>query len=183
VLSLALSSSQLAAGRVASAVMVVLGWCIAAPLIAAGLRVVAPTVPLRRALLVGVGWPVCILLGLALPIVLDLSAEGAAIVGLAVIAAGLLAALAAPGVTGEPIRWDRVLLVDIGFAAGWVWPGTTTWPEAFWQLGHGYADSFPELHGQGFFPALVSAGLLSGLVGGLLLYFVLLRPSRRAVLS
>jgi uncharacterized caspase-like protein len=46
-----------------------------------------------------------------------------------------------------------------------------------------YADSFPELFRDDFFPALVSAGLLSGLAGGLLLYFVLLRPSRRAVLN
>jgi hypothetical protein len=72
-----------------------------------------------------------------------------------------------------------VLLVDIGFAAGWLWPGTTTWPEIFSTLGHGYADSFPEVFADGYFPALVSAGLLSGLVGGLLLYFVLLRPTRR----
>jgi hypothetical protein len=178
VLSLALASSYMAQPRITSGVMVVLGWCIVAPLVAAALRAIAPVVPLQRALLIGIGWPVCILFGVAGPLVLVLGAEGAAMVGLAVIAAALLGALAVSPVTREPTRWDRVLLVTIGFAAGWLWPGTTTWPEVFSKLGNGYADTFRDLFGDGYFPALVSAGLLSGLAGGLLLFFALLRPAR-----
>ncbi len=180
ILSLALCSSRLANDRLPSAIMMLVGWCIAAPLVASGLRLVAPALPLGRALLIGVGWPVCILVGLAVPVVMLLSAESAALLGLAVTAAGLLGALAVVPALDQPVRWERVVLVVVGFVAGWLWPGTTTWPDALWKLGNGYADGFPQLFSDGYFPGLVSAGLLSGLLGGLLLYFVLLRPARRS---
>jgi membrane associated rhomboid family serine protease len=153
---------------------VVIGWVIAAPLVAAALRWASPQVPLRRALLIAIGWPACLLVGLAVPVLLGLSFEGAAPLGVAVAIAGLLAALALDP-PGHPPRWDRVLVVTAGWLAGWLWSGSTVWPLAFSLIAHKYDPTFEDLL-SGRFLQLAAGGAMSGVVGGILMY-LLLRPS------
>src|SRR5262249_45467772 len=149
--------------------LVLVGWCICAPLIAGALRSAAPDLPARRGWLIGLGWPACMVFGLGIPIALRLSYQGALLLGVGVAAAGLLAALAlAP--PAHPTPWDRVLLVVAAWCAGWLWPGVTAWPVAFFRLTNGYDNTFSEAVP---FPLLAAVGLLSGLTGGVALHLVL----------
>ena len=108
------------------------------------------------------------------PIGLRMSAEGAALLGLGVAAAGILAGMAVLPV-GGPIPWGRLLVVDAVWCAGWLWSGLVAWPEAFWQLAHEYVSTYGALFAAIGFAPLVGGGVLSGLLGGLALYVVMLR--------
>jgi hypothetical protein len=93
-----------------------------------------------------------------------------------VAAAGLLgaAALTPPG---RPIPWGGVLVVGAGWCAGWLWSGIAAWPEAFWLLAHDYASTFEGLLHSVSFPRLAAGGVLSGLVGSVVMYVALLRET------
>jgi hypothetical protein len=172
--SLALANSEWASSLAASVASALIGWVVVAPLLATALRWTAPNVPPRRALLIAIGWPACLLVGLAGPIGLRLGYEGAALLAFAVAAAGLLGALAlvAPG---QP-PWDRVLVVTAGWLAGWLWSGSTAWPVAFWLLAHQYQPTFGGVVTGASFAQLAAGGAMSGTVGGILMY-LLLRPT------
>jgi hypothetical protein len=176
---LALASSRWVAdmGDISLAPAVgVVGWAVIAPLVGQALRWTTPGVTARGARLIGIGWPLCILFGVVVPFALRLSYPGAAVLLLAVSAAGLLAGLALVG-SEQPIPWDRLLVVDAGWCAGWLWSGTTAWPEAFWKVANGYYSTFPELLDGAGFVAVVAGAVLSGVIGGTLMYLLMLRPA------
>jgi hypothetical protein len=170
--SLELATSAWASNLVTGVSAALIAWIVAAPLIAAALRWASPGVPLSRALLIAIGWPVCLLAGLVGPVALRLGTDGAALLGVGVAAAGLLGALAlvAPG---QPPRWDRVLVVTAGWLGGWLWSGSTAWPEAFWLLAHGYDPTWAALLTATRFLQLAAGGAMSGIVGGTLMYLLL----------
>jgi hypothetical protein len=109
--------------------------------------------------------------GLGAPIALRLSSEGAGLVGIGVAAAGLLAAIALTG-PNEPIPWDRVLVIVAGWCAGWLWSGVTAWPQLFWLLANEYASTFAALLDTVPFVQLAAGGILSGVVGGTLMWLL-----------
>jgi hypothetical protein len=81
------------------------------PLIGAALRWAAPEIPTRRASLVGIGWPACIVIGVVGPIVLQMGGSGTAVLGVSIGVAGALAGLAlAP--LGRATPWDRVAAAE-----------------------------------------------------------------------
>jgi hypothetical protein len=171
---------NVAANLVGLVVCVVVGWCVTAPFVAAVLSAVARRVPFRRTVLIAVGWPVCIAVGLGIPLALLMSASGAVVLGLAVAAGGLLGALALAQ-TNQPIAWGRVLLATIGWCAGWLSTGMTAWPQAFWRLANGEGDSyvpnpFAYVIQTDLWQQLALGAVLSGIVGGAFM-IVLLRPS------
>jgi hypothetical protein len=174
--SLGLAASGWATNLVTGAASALVGWVVASALVAAALRWVAPWVPLRRALLIAIGWPTCLLVGLAGPIVLRLSYQGAAVLAASVVAAGLLGALAQVP-PGQPPPWDRLLVVAAGWLAGWLWSGVTAWPDAFWWANHNFDwATFGNLVSGVGFVQLAAGGAMSGVVGGILMY-LLLRPT------
>ncbi len=70
----------------------------------------------------------------------------------------------------------RVLVVTAGWTAGWLWSGSTAWPEAFWSLAHEYVPTLGDLLSGASFLPLAAGGAMSGIVGGILMY-LLLRPT------
>jgi hypothetical protein len=173
--SMALATSAWVDGRVAAVALVVVGWVVTSPLVAAALRWALPGLPTSRAVLIALGWPACIVVGLAIPIALRLGYQGVAMLGLAVAAAGVLGAVALVP-RDRTIPWDRVLVVAAGWCAGWLWSGTTAWPSAFWKFANGYVETFAALEEDvPIILAIVAGGALSGLIGGVLMYLLLLR--------
>ena len=170
--SLALATSVWVSA-VPAAVLMLVGWVITSLLVAVptGGR---PRGCRRAAALIGLGWPLCMLLGLVAPLALRLSSDGAVLLGLGVAAAGLLGAVALTP-PGRPIPWGGVLAVEAAWCAGWLWPGIAAWPEAFWLLAHDYVSTFEGLLESVSFPRLAAGGVLSGVVGGVLMYVALLR--------
>jgi hypothetical protein len=147
---------------------------VVAPLTAGALRWAAPMASMPRLLLVALGWPAAILVGVGVPFALRLANDGVALLGLAVAVAGLFGALAHVP-SGRPIPWDRVLLVVAAWCAGWLWSGTTAWPAAFWLVANGYSSYLGAVMASVPFVNLVAGGVMSGLAGGALMYR-LLRP-------
>ncbi len=78
-------------------------------------------------------------------------------------AAGLLGALALVP-PGQPLPWDRVLVVTVGWFAGWLWSGSTVWPEVFRILSYGDEPRWGDFL-SGRFVQLTAGGALSGIVG------------------
>jgi Caspase domain len=147
-----------------SAAIAVVAWCIAAPATAVALRWAAPELATRRLVWLGVGWPVCMVVGLGVPLATRLSVEGAALLGLGVVGAGVLAAVAlipAP----RAIAWDRVAVVVAGWSAGWLVSGATTWPLAFALNERGYYGTFPALVSAMSLNRLLAGAVLSAVVG------------------
>jgi hypothetical protein len=173
--ALALASSSLGDNLITGLVLILIGWATSASLVAGALRWALPGTSPKRSLMIAIGWPVCILLGLAVPIGLQLGYEGAVVLWLAIAVAGFLAAVAFVP-SRQQVPWHRALLVAAAWSAGWLWPGTTAWPAAFWRLTNGYSSTWPDLFGYVPMLLLASGGLLSGLAGGLVLH-LLLRPS------
>jgi hypothetical protein len=172
--SLALASSVWVSEVPAAAVLMLVGWVIASLLVAAAHRWTTPGLPPSRAALIGLGWPLCMLVGLVAPLALRLSSDGAALLGLGVAAAGLLGAVALTP-PGRPIPWGGVLAVGAAWCAGWLWSGVAAWPQAFWLLAHDYVSTFEGVLESVSFPRLAAGGVLSGVVGGGVMYVALLR--------
>jgi hypothetical protein len=175
-ISLSLAESSSAEDMTAAVALALVGWMVVAPLVAAALRWAMAESSARHVLLIGLGWPASMLFGLGVPFALRLSYEGAALLGLAAAAAGLLGALALIP-PGRPIPWDRVLVADAGWCAGWLWSGTTAWPDAFWKVAHGYSSTFADVMSSVPFAALAAGGVMSGIAGGVLMYLLLLRSA------
>jgi hypothetical protein len=178
VVSMALATSGWVEDRVSAVVLALVGWVVASPLVAAGLRWAFPGLPAGRSALIALGWPVCMVVGLAVPIALRFGYPGAAVLGLAVAVAGVLGAVALVP-RDRAVPWERVLVVAAGWCAGWLWPGTTAWPIVFLRFGTGYVETFVALQEEVSFLGLVAGGVLSGSIGGILMY-LLLRPVPRA---
>ncbi|HEU5315315.1 MAG TPA: caspase family protein [Chloroflexota bacterium] len=179
--SLALAASVWVEDVRGGVVLALAGWVITAPLVAAALWWVAPGPSTRRALLVGLGWPVCMLMGLGVPLVLRLGSEGAGLLAVGVAAAGLLGAVSVTP-HDRPIPLDRVLAATAGWCAGWLWPGTTAWPLAFWRLANEYDATLASMMETVSLLQLAAGGALSGLLGGALMWALLRRrgiPARR----
>jgi Caspase domain len=177
-LGLALATSAWVNDMLAAVTLALVGWAITAPLTAAALRWAVPSVAKRRALLLGLGWPICIAVGLGAPVALRLSYEGAALLGIGVGVAGLLAATALTPASA-PMPWDRVIVVVAGWCAGWLWSGVTAWPKAFWLLANEYANTISGLLDIVPFVQLAAGGVLSGIVGGALMGLLLRGTSVR----
>lgn len=173
--SLALAGSLWVEDVRGGAVLALSGWVITAPLVAAALRWVVPGPSTRRALLVGLGWPVCMLVSLGVPLVLRLGAEGAGLLAVGVAAAGFLGAVSVTP-HDRPIPWDRVLAATAGWCAGWLWPGTTAWTLAFWRLASEYDPTLASMLETVSLLQLAAVGALSGLLGGALMWALLRRP-------
>jgi hypothetical protein len=173
-----LSSTALATNVVAGVAAALVGWLVAGILVAAALRWASPSVPVRRALLIAIGWPTCLLVGLAGPVAFRMSTAGAAVLAVSVAAAGLLGALALEA-PGRPPRWDRVLVVAAGWLAGWLWSGSTAWPDAFRLIYLDYVRNWADVLEREGFLQLAAGGVMSGTVGGILMY-LLLRPTHTA---
>jgi hypothetical protein len=174
--SLALATSVWVSTVPAAAVLMLVGWVITSLLVAAAHRWTTPGLPPSRVAPIGLGWPLCMLVGLVAPLALRLSSDGAVLLGLGVAAAGLLGAVALTP-PGRPIPWGGVLVVGAGWCAGWLWSGISAWPAAFWLLAHNYVSTFEALLAEDSvsFPRLAAGGVLSGVVGGVVMYVALLR--------
>jgi hypothetical protein len=82
-------------------------------------------------LVIGAGWPVSVVVGLALPVARRLGYEGVAFMTVGV--AGLLAALAlAPA--GRRTPWERMLAVAGGWTTGWLAAGFYVWADALFRI-------------------------------------------------
>ena len=172
--SLALATSVWVSEVPAAAVLMLVGWVIASLLVAAARPVDDTGAADERAALIGLGWPICMLVGLVAPLALRLSSDGAVLLGLGVAAAGLLGAVALTP-PGRPIPWGGVLAVGAAWCAGWLWSGVAAWPQAFWLLAHDYVRTFEGVLESVSFPRLAAGGVLSGAVGGVVMYVALLR--------
>jgi hypothetical protein len=171
----ALAASPALKDLAASIYVALVGWVVAGPLIGAGLRWAAPEVPLGRAVLLSVGWPACIVVGVVGPSGLHVGGWGAAILGVCIAVAGALAGLVLAPV-GLPVQWDRVLVVAAAWSAGWLWFGVTAWSEVIARLAEGSASTYGEMVSYVPLTALASGPVFSGLSGGVVAYFTLRRP-------
>lgn len=173
-LSLSLASIDITTNIWAGLAVVLGAWFVAGPLVTAALRFAAPRIPPGRAWLIGAGWPLSVVVGLAAPVALRLGYEGVAFMAVGVAAAGLLAALAlAP--SGLRTPWERLLAVTAGWTAGWLAAGFYFWADALFRIGNEYVSTFAALVQAVPLPALVAGPAASGIVGGALMY-LLLRP-------
>lgn len=177
--SLALATSRSIVTLQGSLVVVLVAWLVVSVTVGAAFRWAVRNASQRSILLLGLGWPTCIFVGVVLPLALYLTAQGVALQGLAVAMAGALAAMAlvAPG---RAMPWERVLIVAAAWAAGWLWSGLTAWSVAFYLIAHGYNGRFEDLYESVGFGPLAAGGVLSGILGGIVLYLVLVRNSRKA---
>jgi hypothetical protein len=174
--SLGLATTTWATTHIAGASSALVGWVLSAILVAAALRWAAPWTPLSRALLIVVGWPTCLLVGLVAPVALGLSYQGAALLAIGVAAAGFLGALAQVAPSRQP-PWDRVLVITAGWSAGWLWSGSTAWPQFFRRLAES-TDLIADAMSDTKFIQLLAGGAMSGVVGGALMYLLLRHTPR-----
>jgi Caspase domain len=167
--ALMLARSDWIADVTASVVLILVTWIIAAALTAAALRWAAPELARSRLALLAVGWPICIFVGIAAPLLLRLSSDGTILLAIGVIAAGVLAGVVlSPG--DGAVSWRNVLVVAGGWCAAWaVVEGAVQsreaagWPQVFSAIASG-ATLRPELTDSVLVGASVGA-VLSAIVG------------------
>jgi hypothetical protein len=175
--SLALAGSPGLNDLAASVFVGLVAWIVAGPLIGTALGWAAPELPVRSVLLVGVGWPACVVVGVVSPTVLHMGGWGTAILGVSIGVAGALSALALAPIGGS-IPWDRVTVVTAAWLAGWIWFGVTTWPEVFTRAASGSATSYNEIVSYVPLAKFAAGAVVSGLSGAVATYLLLLRPAR-----
>ena len=162
-----------------SALMLLVGWLVTAPLVAAGLRAVVGPTTRDRLLLIALGWPATMLVGILIPIVLRLNTEAAGLLGVAVAAARpprrYRAASARPADPLGPRPGRRRGLVCRLALVGCEILAVGLLADRRGALEH--ARRRDGRRPGAIVLALAAGGVLSGLAGGVLMYLLLRRPA------